>query len=498
MKLRLVHRLFLAFAGLAIAAVFALFVMQQRSFRQDFLEYSDRQITERIKLAADRIGRRYAELGHWDFIARRPQVFNAYLDGEEPRGPGGGRGPPDGESRPLPRMQPPPDDELGPRRSPEKSPPPKQLDALNYKSRIALWTVEGEHLIGNPAVPKGSQPRAVMADGRTVGYLYFAPATAVSSEADAAFIAQQARHALWAGAVVVLFALGAAWFMARWLKRPVDALARGADRLAAGDFASRIESTRGDELGDLARDFNRLAEALAANQLARRRWGADIAHELRTPLAILRGEIQAMQDGVRPLNQNGLASLQGECDRLSRLVEDLYQLSLADAGALEYRFEPADLAALLAEVCEENRARMAAAGLALRLDPTPHPMPIRADVRRMVQLFANLLTNSMRYTDTPGQVVLRCERNAKGWRVEISDTPPGVPPEALPRLFERLYRVESSRHRGQHGAEHGAGLGLSIAKSIIEAHGGTIEALPSALGGLTIALTFPNVNAQRP
>ena len=215
------------------------------------------------------------------------------------------------------------------------------------------------------------------------------------------------------------------------------------------------------------------------------KWAAIPGHRA---LAILRGEIQAMQDGVRPLDSKGLASLQSECDRLARLVEDLYQLSVADAGGLEYRFEKIDLAALLREVVEDHAPRLAQVGLTLQLEPPPHAqLPVRGDERRLMQLFANLLTNAQRYTDAPGKVVMRILRAAPGWRVEIDDSPPGVAPEHLPKLFDRLFRVEASRNR----AEGGAGLGLSICKSIMEAHGGSIEAAPSPLGGLRIILSFP-------
>jgi two-component system sensor histidine kinase BaeS len=394
----------------------------------------------------------------------------------------------------------PPDrDRYGPREppvkgGPEKGPPRKELDPLNYRSRVKLVAADGFYLIGNPAVPSDGLAIPVISNGQRVADLVFAPAQGITSDADLAFVAKQARHAFVAALGVLAFALVFAWWLARWLRKPVVDLAQGADRLAAGQFATRVDDSREDELGDLARDFNRLAKTLEDTQIARRRWGADIAHELRTPLAILRGEIQAMQDGVRPLDAKGLASLQNECDRLARLVEDLYQLSVADAGGLEYRFEKIDLAALLHEVVEDHAARLAQAGLTLQLEPPPHAhLPLRGDERRLMQLFANLLTNAQRYTDAPGKVVMRIVRAAPGWRVEIDDSPPGVAAEHLPKLFDRLFRVEASRNR----AEGGAGLGLSICKSIMEAHGGSIEAAASPLGGLRIILSFPVTDSTR-
>ncbi|MBL8514464.1 MAG: HAMP domain-containing protein, partial [Betaproteobacteria bacterium] len=323
MTLRLWHRLFLAFAALAVAAVLAMFLAQQRTFRQDFLEYSDRLILTRLQGVAKKIGERYAEIGSWEFLVRRPQVFNDFLDGGEGRvsgrrmepgmegGPPPSRGP-GGEMKGYPTER----DRYGPRESPgkggpEKGPPKKDLDPLNYRSRVKLVSADGFHVIGNPAVPSDGTSIPVVSNGQRVGDLVFAHAQGLSSDADLAFVAKQARHAFAAALGVLAFALAFAWWLARWLRKPVVDLAKGADRLAAGQFATRVDDTREDELGDLARDFNRLAKTLEDTQSARRRWGADIAHELRTPLAILRGEIQAMQDGVRPLDAKGLASLQG-------------------------------------------------------------------------------------------------------------------------------------------------------------------------------------------
>lgn len=497
MKFRLWHRLFIAFAALAIAAVLAMFFAQQRTFRQDFLEYSDRLILTRLQGVAKRIGERYVEVGSWDFVIRRPQVFNDFLDGGDGRvtgrrgEPGMDSGPPPG--RPLgpgpeSKDYPPERDRYGPRMPPEKGPPKKELDPLNYRSRVKLVSSDGRHLIGNPAVLDDGPSIAVVANGAQVGTLYFSRAQGLSSDADLAFVAKQARHALFAALGVLAFALAFAWALARWLRRPVVELAKGADRLAAGEFATRVNASREDELGDLARDFNRLASTLEDSQQARRRWGADIAHELRTPLSILRGEIQAMQDGIRPMDAKGLASLQSECDRLSRLVEDLYLLSVADAGGLEYRFETLDLGSVLQEIVEDHAPRMTQQGLALSLESlSTSRMFVRADERRLIQLFTNLLTNARRYTDAPGKVIVRAVLSSRHARVEIDDSPPGVAAEHLPKLFDRLFRVESSRAR----AEGGAGLGLSICKSIANAHGGTIEASHSPLGGLRITLTLP-------
>jgi two-component system sensor histidine kinase BaeS len=200
----------------------------------------------------------------------------------------------------------------------------------------------------------------------------------------------------------------------------------------------------------------------------------------------LKGEIQAMQDGVRATTPQALDSLQAECARLGGLIEDLYQLSLADTGALEYRFEAIDLGEIVRDAIDAHKDVCAARGLELVGD-VPVPALVDGDARRLLQLLDNLLTNSQRYTDAPGRIRVAVATDQKIVRLTVDDTAPEVPSSALPHLFERLFRVDSSRNR----AVGGAGLGLSIARTIVEAHRGRIVAEASPLGGLRIAVELP-------
>ncbi len=504
MQTRLWQKLFLAFAALSVAALLALYLLQQRAFQRDFLDYTNRISIGRLEAGAVQIGRRYAQVGDWSFLVRQPRVFENLLDGGDGRPRGGQRDDrPPRDERPPREDGPPPRDDLrpprerppvqrdaeAPNRPPVDRPPAKRrIDALNFNSRVALLDTEGRLVIGNPNVPRDSPSIAVKSEGVVVGSLLLAPLPDLQNDADVAFAAAQTRHALVAAIGVLIGALLAAWALARWLLKPVKALSAGSQQLAAGDYSVRIDADRRDELGELADDFNHLAAALEENQQARRQWGADIAHELRTPLSILRGEIQALQDGVRPLEPAALASLQAECARITSLVEDLYQLSLSDAGALEYKFVPLNLAALLESMVGEYRGAFESAGLTVSLAPLPATPPmVNGDERRLSQLFANLLTNAMRYTDAPGNVQVELASAAGGWRITIDDTPPGVAPHHLPKLFDRLYRVEASRNRNAGGA----GLGLAICRNIVGAHKGRIDAGASPLGGLRITIDLP-------
>lgn len=514
MRLRLIHRLFIAFAALSFAALLAFALLQQDGFRRGFLDYLDGLSVELLNEGSNRLAARYRKEGSWDFLRDRPRVLMDTLgitadararagipfnpDGRRPPPPpqaGDWRPPPrpgDEDGRPLPR------DPGRPGRPPRPAPPPppeaRAMDPLDIGGRLLLVDLDGVAIAGNPNVPDDAREIEVRDQGQLIGRLRLTALPQWRGKLDEAFAHSQWRRALIGGAAILVCALLLAWLLARWLQRPIRALAQGAQALAAGDYATRVQAGAGDELSELATDFNRLAMALERSRAARRQWGADIAHELRTPLAILHGEIQALQDGVRQYGPDTLASLQAETTRLTSLVEDLYQLALSDAGALEYRSTDIDLGELLTEFVRLQQATMRDAGLELTLADLPAAeLPIRGDERRLQQLFGNLIANSRRYTDSPGRVQISVQRSAGYWLIHIDDTAPGVSKEALPLLFERLYRADGSRNR----ASGGAGLGLAIARNIVEAHGGSIAALQSPLGGLRILIELPIATGHR-
>ena len=476
MRLRLWHRLFLAFAALSVLALLAFALWQQRAFHEGFLAYLDQVALDRVQSSTERFAAAYREHGDWTFLRDDPRRFDALVDGR------------DGPPEPPPEPRPPPLDDA------RRPPPPRGVPRPppGGPHHLALIGADGRFVAGDPRVEADAHVLPIEIDGRRVGTLRVPPLPRISGAQDLAFAQDQARGALLAVLAVLVGAFAAAFLLARWLLAPVHALAEGTHALAAGDFARRVDASRGDELGALAADFNRLAASLEQHREARRRWGADIAHELRTPLSILRGEVQALQDGVRAPSARAFASLDAECARLASLVEDLYQLALADAGALEYRFEPVNLAALAREVAEPQRAQCEDAGLRLELAVDPVP-PLSGDARRLAQLLDNLLANARRYTDAPGIVRVALSAGAGGLLLVVEDSAPGVAPEHQPRLFDRLYRVETSRRR----ADGGAGLGLAICRAIAEAHGGRIDAQRSALGGLRVEVRLPTA-AGRP
>lgn len=292
-----------------------------------------------------------------------------------------------------------------------------------------------------------------------------------------------------AAGIVVLALLGlAAWIFARHLLAPIRDLRRGARRIAEGRFDTRVPVRRADELGELARHFNAMAERLAQGEESRRAWIADASHELRTPLAVLRAEIEALQDGVRTADAATFARLHKQVKQLATLVDDLRLTLHQEPGRGGMEDRPFAPLAVLEETIAAFRERYAAAGLAIEVAGTLDKRRLmRGDARRLAQVFANLFENTRRYTDAGGRLRIAVEAGAERLTLRFDDTAPAPPADALPHLFERFFRAESSRNR----TLGGSGLGLAICRTLVEAHGGRIDAAASELGGLAVRIELP-------
>jgi two-component system sensor histidine kinase BaeS len=343
-------------------------------------------------------------------------------------------------------------------------------------------------LFAASSIPSNTFLKPLHYKGRTVGYLGLLPHLRRPDELQRRFLKEQGMALSLVAGTLVLLAASFSLPLARRLIRPIKALAAATDRLAAGEFSTRVTVTSTDELGQLARGFNSLAQTLEKNEQTRRQWVADISHELRTPLAILRGEVEAIQDRIRPANPDSIDSLHGEVMRLERLVNDLYQLSLSDLGALTYRKEELELEILLSSVLASYRSQFADREITMESSiPQGGKAMVFGDPERIRQLFANLFDNALKYTDPGGAIAVHLACVSEHVTIDIEDSTPGVPNSEIGRLFERLYRVEASRNR----AAGGAGLGLAICRNIVEAHAGAIEARHSSRGGLWIRIELP-------
>ncbi|MEF2277485.1 ATP-binding protein [Deinococcus sp. YIM 134068] len=297
------------------------------------------------------------------------------------------------------------------------------------------------------------------------------------------------RSAVQAAALSALLAVGVAALVTRQLTRPLVRLAEGADRLRGGERDLQLPvPRRRDELRDLTLAFNELTTGLARQEAWRRGLVADIAHDLRTPLAVMRSEIEAMQDGLHPLDEAGLARLHGEVLLLARLVTDLRTLSLAEGGALSLHPRPLDGGEVLRALADAYASRASEAGVTLRVH-APHPAPLSADPDRLTQTLRNLLDNALRYA-APGAVDLSADSVDGHTRLTVRDHGPGFRPGDLARAFERFYRADASRTRDPQGRAS-SGLGLAIARALTEAQGGELTARNHPEGGAEFTLRLP-------
>ena len=350
--------------------------------------------------------------------------------------------------------------------------------ALFDKSRSLVApqgrAIDIEHFITEP----------IRIDNTTVGWLGIEKNRKFSDPINISFLTGQTNAIYTTGIGILLVAIVVALLLSRHLTAPIKLIMQGTKEIARRKFDTRIELDTMDELGSLAENFNRMAQTLEKYEEARKQWFTDISHELGTPLTILRGEIESVEDGIRPLN---LESLAFEVNRISKIIHELREISLAETGGLVWRPQPIDVGRVLLEIAGIYRSRFSLANIELRVPkPDESPMEIQGNEDKLKQLFSNILDNSLRYTDKPGMLEIAFEKAVSRIRILFQDSGPGVPEDSIPFLFDRLYRVESSRSR----IEGGSGLGLAICKYIVELHGGTISAA-NYCGGLQLKIELP-------
>ena len=500
-KIAIGHRLFASvlLAMLTVAAAAVLLLRQ--NVLDSFGDYAVAIELDRLEELSTALARQYRERGDWAFLpsgdVRRDWIGDELTRLQAVRGmpvPPAAPVAPVAPVAPAPpaismskSAQPP-----APPMPPLPPPPPAPPDAApddtqDLYARITLLDAGGGYLAGRPLSSLPLVQRPITVDGRTVGFLGVARSHRPSDAMAYAFLAQLQRSLWLIGAVAIVLSALAAIGLSRHFRRPIDRLARGAGALAAGDYAVRLPLERSDELGDLARHFNVLAERLDQAEGARRQWVADTSHELRTPLAVLRAQLEAIQDGVRQATPASVDAMVLQVHALTKLIDELYALARADVGELALRREPLDLWQLAAAEAQAFSDRFQATGLALELGAPPTQALVVADPDRMRQVLANLLENSLRYTATGGTVRLSAHADDARLHIMLDDSAPGVPADALARLGERFYRVDASRSRA-HG---GAGLGLALCRRLLGAQGGLLHFDHSPLGGLRVTVSLP-------
>ncbi len=436
-------KLFLAIAGANFVLVMAAYLIYSWSFDKGLTDYLNQSEITRLTPMVTRLAEGYRQSGSWDFVTQDRERWASMMRetlgiGRVPRRND------DGQLRPPVQTA----ADRDPFTSSEQpvvgalarivAPDASNRPPLTIDWRMLLFDADRKLLVGPNDRLNEAHMKAIVVGDMTVGYLGWIPRLEMVESIETVASKQQSRRfgAIAIGMIAAVL-LNAA-VISYWLARRLRALGAGTTALARGDYATRIPARGNDELARLAGDFNHLAHALEAARRARQQWIADIAHELRTPLATLRAEVEALQDGVRPLTQKSLTSLAQEVSQLTRLVDDLRMLSLSDLGALTYYKEPVRLAEVVEDSIAAARSTIEEKHLDVRLT-LQSDVQVLADGERLAQVFANLLHNTLRYSDAPArlEVTLRSENGAA--RITWDDTPPGVPIADLRRLTERLF-----------------------------------------------------------
>jgi len=460
--MRLKYQLFITLLIASALLVAVMFAVSSLSFSRGFLGYINNADDLRLAALVPELERQYATDGSWDNTASDSTVIRSVLRSARAEAQAENRA----ENR---------DKRPSRKRSNHRSnlPPPPNARILN---RLVLTDANNQVLQGR--ISKKNKPKwqEVTHNNQVVGYVGLNRLARLEDRFDQAFERQQKKSFALAGLCMVLLSALLAVPLASRIVKPILKVSNTVGQISNGNYAHRISTNRQDEIGELARDINKLGQTLESNRGARQRHFAEISHELRTPVAVLQAE---------QLNHDSVSSLHTETVKLKRLIDDLHTLSLADTGALDYKMQLLDFT----EIVKTHSSKLLEnTNLTINLSTPDSPVFINADRQRIAQLIDNLTQNTVRYTNQPGTLNITVAADKNNITLSWADSAPGVASDALNKLFDPLFREEASRNR-EHG---GSGLGLSIVKKIVDAHSGTCEAVHSDLGGLEVNITFPN------
>ncbi len=366
-------------------------------------------------------------------------------------------------------------------------PPPDRFILADESNRMIICfpPYQSGDLLGGDQLSRGTP---VIVNGNKVGTVLFAEGVPSLNPAEQRYLAQT-NQGLFFGAIgAALIALLIGVILTRYIMRPLRDLTLALRAMQQGNLEQQVPVRSQDELGELTRAFNHMSRDLAQANFLRRRMTADIAHDLRTPLTIIGGYLEGLQDGTLKATPQRFETMNNQVVRLKRLVEDLRTLSLADAGELKLIRLPVSVETLLSYAAESFQPLFDERRLHLEVQIEPDLPELMIDRERIEQVLSNLLTNALRHTPMGGRVVLFACKVQDAVQISVQDSGEGIPSDKLTYIFERLYRADESRSAD----DGGSGLGLAIVKSIVEAHGGTVSAQSELGKGTNITIRFPN------
>jgi len=458
-------KLILAMVFVSLVSTLAMGLAIRIGFDKGFIEYITERGIQRLDFLLPRVSEAYKVNKSWDFITKTP---NSWFDlvglpGSRPDAP--------------PIVDP-------------------EVDAVAFRSidssgaslRIALLDSQRNFIIGYFGQGTSSSiDRPIIVDGKTVGWLVYVPPDQVVTEADLQFKEKQDQASFWIGLGSIVIATFIAVYISNRFILILRPIRRSISKLAKGNYQTTLSVASHDEMADLAEDVNYLAMVLERNESMRRDLMADLSHELRTPIAVLQAELEALHDGIRTYSPEKIRSLLTEVNTLSVLVRDVYDVSTSDAGAMSYRFHPVDIADVLDCTILAFNHRLQARNLTLNYPGYQESILVNGDEGRLNQLFNNLLENSLRYTHDGGKISVNVKLQNNLIVINVDDSTPGVPADELDVLFDRSFRGRQRLDSDQRGN----GLGLAICKNIVVAHRGSITAKHSNLGGLNVMISLP-------
>ena len=449
MKLNLFHKIFAAFMITILAAIVVLALTMYFSANRRFSEYVTKVEMGQLDDLVAALGSLHQEKQSWELFRENPDSWFRFIwhylpetsayPLPPPPGPGRAGGRWEGGFSPEPPFgdRPKPSEKSsfhefggkGELRSRPLGPPAPPPRRESIGPRLALFDGNKQLVAGPSEFPiQGYLFRPVNAGGRPVGWLGLMPMKHGSHPLELAFIEEQAKAFTLAGFCVLALAGLISFFLSKHFLAPIEKLTQGAKELRSLNFGTRIDVRTSDELGQLANTFNSMAQALEKNETLRKQWTSDVAHELRTPLAILRGEIEAMQDGVREMNAERLNSLHDETNRIGKLVDDLHQLFVADSENLVRQKSPVKPLAILKDVIDTFETRLTQTGIQLEANSIDEQRAvIMGDEDRLRQLFANLIENTIRYSNSPGVLRINHYCSLQQLTMVFEDSPPGSP-----------------------------------------------------------------------
>ncbi|GLX81464.1 ATP-binding protein [Thalassotalea eurytherma] len=453
MKLR--NSVFVAIFATALISTIFLLLLQQLRFSYAFNEFISKSRTERIEKLQLRLTDRFAENSNWQFLTDQFDTVNSDKGTADKNG--------------SERLN-------------------KWMVRLDFPRGVALLDANKAALIGE--FESNMKLTAIYHQNKEVGFLAVKDNSEVKAELDSQVVKQQVRSLIFIMLLTLLTAFLSAYFFSRRLTKPISDIANVLNNLRKGDLTARSDYKHGNELGQLSSDVNFLANTLEQNRDSRQRWIADISHELRTPITIMRGELECLEDGLTPFDNNAITSLKEEVVGLNKLVEDLHQLTLADQGELRLECQPNDISEMV-QACLQKYQPIFAEKNITASNQLPNTLMAEVDKARLQQVLINLFENCARYTDKAGEVRISSSLDNEFVTLVIENTAPEISEQSLPKLFDRLYRVDESRNK----FSGGSGLGLAICAAIVEAHGGKISAARSSLkggvNGLAVSMTLP-------